>query len=484
MNYVYEQVRAFLNPSSIALIGASEDTESISGRATRYAYDMGFHGPIFPVNPRRSRIFGSPSYADIEAIPLSVELAVILRPYQEVLGIVQACGRKRVPFVIVAASGFGETGREGHLRQQELHQFLKRSATRILGPNCMGYINVHGKVCTTFSPVMELPLHPGGVGIVSQSGAMAGSIMNRLQDANIGISHLVSTGNELDFGIDEFIRYFIDDDKTRVIVTYLEGVREGRAFLSVAQKAREAGKPLVVMSAGTSSIGKSVAASHTGSISARWDILKGALNQRRALLCNDVEELVGTVSLLSGGIPLTGDGIGIIATSGGAAAMFADKAEEMNLRLPRFTHRTSQRLSSLLKFGTAQNPLDLTGQVVTDDSSFFDETVKLVLEDENVHLLVLLITQIRGLSGQTLFRAVAEQASKGVKPVVAVWVSGSMVEDSIQLLRETKRIMIFRSFGECARALKGVLKYESYSRAHKQEILLNKNGGQTEGEAE
>ena len=484
MNYVYEQVRAFLNPSSIALIGASEDRESISGRATRYAYGMGFRGLIFPVNPRRSWILGSPSYPDIQAIPFSVELAVILRPYEEVLSIVQACGRKRVPFVIVAASGFGEMGPEGYARQQELHDLLQRAGTRILGPNCMGYINVHGRVCTTFSPVMELPLHPGGVGIVSQSGAMAGSIMNRLQDANIGISHLVSTGNELDLGINEFIRYFIDDDKTRVIVTYLEGVREGRAFLSVVQEARGAGKPLVAMSAGASSIGKSVAASHTGSVAARWEILKGALNQRGALLCNDVEELVGTVSLLSGGIPLTGDGIGVIATSGGAAAMFADKAEEMNLRLPRFTHRTSQRLSSLLKFGTAQNPLDLTGQVVTDDSSFFDETVKLVLEDENVHLLVLLITQIRGLSGQTLFRAVAEQASKGVKPVVAVWVSGSMVEDSIQLLRETKRVMIFRSFGECARALKGVLKYESCRRAHEQEILLNKNGDQTERGAE
>lgn len=275
MDYVYQQIRAFLNPTSVALIGASEETNSIPGRATRYALGMGFDGQIFPINPKRSHIFGAPCYPDIESVPVPVELALILRPSEDVPDIVQACGRKKVPYVIVAAGGFAEMGRQGQSRQNRLCRLAHNNGMRVLGPNCMGYINLHGKICTTFGPIMEEPLIKGGVGIVSQSGAMSGAIMNRLQDAGVGISFLVSTGNEMDFGINDFLNYLIDDEKTEVIVVYLEGLRKGRDFLSTAKRAYQAGKPVVVMSAGTSSLGKSIAASHTGTLAASGEILRG-----------------------------------------------------------------------------------------------------------------------------------------------------------------------------------------------------------------
>jgi acetyltransferase len=464
MAYIYEQIKAFLNPASIALIGASEETESIPGRATRYIFGMGLDGPVVPVNPSRERVLGSRTYPDIEAIPFPIELALILRPSDEVYGILESCGRKGVPFAIIAAGGFAETGGEGAIRQKELYRLARKLGMRVLGPNCMGYINLHGRVCTSFSPIMELPLTKGSVGIVSQSGAIAGSIMNRLQDAGVGTSILVSTGNEMDLTINDFLNYLIDEDSTRVIVIYLEGIRDGKEFLYAAERAFQSGKPIVVMSGGTSLTGKSIAASHTGSIAASGDILKGALRQRGSLLCSDMEELVGTVSILSQHPALSGDGIGVLATSGGASAIFADKVEQMGLTLARFAAETSRRLSLILKFGTAQNPLDLTGQVVTGESSFFAEAVRLVLEDENVHLLVLLITQIRGPSGRALFGAVAEETRKIGKPVIAVSASGSLAEDCLSLLRESGRITIFRSFSECARAIQRILKYETYRR--------------------
>jgi acetyltransferase len=469
MAYSYEQINAFLNPASIALVGASEGLNSIPGRATRYVFGMGFAGQIAPVNPKRPRIFGALAYADIEAIPFPIDLALILRPFQEVAGIVKACARKKVPYVIVAAGGFAEMGQQGALRQKKLHDLAREAGIRVLGPNCMGYLNLYGKICTTFSPVVELPLIAGGVGIVSQSGAMAGAIMNRLQDADVGISCLVSTGNEMDLGTNDFLNYFIDDEKTKVIVTYLEGIKDGRGFLSAAGRAYQAGKPLVVLTAGMSSLGKSIAASHTGAMAASRDVLMGALRQYGAIVCNDMEELIGTVRLLSLHNELNGDGIGVIATSGGAAAIFADKAQEMGLSLPCFTPKTSQRLSSILKFATAHNPVDLTGQVVTGDDAFFTETLRLILEDENIDFLVLLITQIRGPSGQALFSAVAELAANCPKPITAVCVVGSMVADSIHLLKETRRITMFTSFGECARAIGNVLGYQTLRRKRQKE---------------
>jgi acetyltransferase len=416
MAILNEQIRAFLNPSSIAFIGASEDVNSVPGRAVKHAMSIGYKGRMIPVNPKRNMIMGLRSYPAIEDVPGAVDLAVLLRPYSEMPALLEACGRKGVRFAVAIGSGFAETGEDGVLRQESLLQAARSSGVRVLGPNCMGYINLHGKVCTSFGSIMELPMVPGNVAIVSQSGAMGGSIMNRLQDAGGGISYLISTGNEMDLGMVDFVDFLVQDPTTEAILTYLEGIRDGRRLLDAAERAFAAGKPLIIMQIGTSAIGRRVTATHTANLAISKDVLRGALRQKGAIICDDMEELVGATAILTLGPLPAGDGIGCISTSGGAAGLFADKAEEVGLKLPPFSASTNRELASLLQFGTAQNPLDLTGQAAGDRSLFL-EALDLLLKEDAIHLLLIILTQIHGERGQILFKRVAEKVEESVKPM-------------------------------------------------------------------
>jgi acetyltransferase len=474
MPQIYETLQSFFNPATIAFVGASEGDHSIPARAVAQALKIGYPGKIIPINPRRKMILSIPTYPSIEAVPGPVDLAVLLRPYQEIPDLLAGCGRKGARFALVVSGGFAEMGQEGWHRQETLLQVARSMGIRVMGPNCMGYINLHGKVCTTFSPIMDLPLLPGKVGLVSQSGAMGGAIMNRLQDAGVGISYFISSGNEMDLGMVDFIEYLVRDEKTRLILVYLEGIRDGRGLLRAAEGAFVAGKPLIVLQTGASEIGRKVTASHTGNLAISGKVLRGALRQKGAILCRDLEELVGTAYLLSSSPPPSGKGIGIIATSGGATGLFADWAEEMGLDLPAFSPSTSRELGALLKFGTPQNPLDLTGQVAGDRPAFF-RALELVLNDEAIEVLLLLLTQIRGPMGQALFQRIAAEANKSRKPIVALSAVGTLSDDCLPILRATGRIMIFRSFGQCARSLRSVLDYLEQRRiAGQGEIYLGK----------
>lgn len=463
MSPITEILQSFFNPATIAFVGASEGDHSIPARAVAQALKIGYPGKIIPVNPRRKMVQSIPTYPSIEDVPGPVDLAILLRPYQEIPDLLAACGHKGVHFAIVISGGFAEMGQEGWHRQETLLQVSRRAGIRVMGPNCMGYINVHGKVCTSFGPIVDLPLLPGGVGLVSQSGAMGGAIMNRLQDAGVGISYFISSGNEMDLGMVDFVEYLVKDEKTRVILVYLEGIRDGRGLLRAAEEAFATGKPMIVLQTGASEIGHKVTASHTGNLAISGNVLQGALRQKGAILCRDLEELVGTAYLLSSSPPPSGKGIGVIATSGGATGLFADWAEEIGLDLPPFSPSTSRELGTLLSFGTPQNPLDLTGQVVGDSPAFL-RALNLVLRDEAVDLLLVLLTQIRGPMGQARFQRIAEEANKSRKPIVALSAAGTLSDDCLPILRATGRIMIFRSFGQCARSLRSVLDYHERRR--------------------
>ncbi|MBC7324915.1 MAG: CoA-binding protein, partial [Moorella sp. (in: Bacteria)] len=247
--------------------GASADLTTISGKPLRYLKEHGYQGKIYPVNPKYQEIAGCPCYPSIASVPGPVDLALIAVNYRRVLPVLEECAQKGVRFATIFSSGFAEAGEEGRKLQLALAELAAKTGLRLCGPNCQGAVSLHERIAAAFSASLEIkPFTPGAVGFVTQSGALGYSIFNLAQEAGVGFSYVVSTGNEVDLDCLDFMRYMLEDENTRVVFTYLEGMRDGRKFARVAERALELGKPLAVLKVGRSETGSRAASSHTAAL--------------------------------------------------------------------------------------------------------------------------------------------------------------------------------------------------------------------------
>src|SRR5580704_7657860 len=376
-----------LAPRGIAIVGASDN----SGWS-RYTYanlrQGNYPHAIHLVNRHGQPVHGQPSVTSLRDIGEPVDLAYILTGPASLPSIMADAAAADVANLVVIAAGFGEMGEEGHKREEQLADLARSYSQLILGPNNLGFINMPAATMP-WSQMMPWPMESGGVGIMSQSGALGIFLLNYLQSRDVGISHLVTVGNEAMVTVAEGIEYLIEQDATRVIGLYLESVRHPDAFLAAAEKAMKAGKPIVAYKAGRGALGAKVTAAHTGSLAGDDRVFDAVFRQHGIIRVDSIEDLVTTCGLLDAYGELPGSRVAFVTGSGAMCGVIGDTAEANGVELPDFAESTVEELRAvgLPDFATAQNPLDTTGYVVID-RNLLPNSEAAVSRDPNIDLLV------------------------------------------------------------------------------------------------
>ncbi len=354
-------VRSLLEPRRVAVVGASRDERKVGGLVLRYLRKHGWKGEIVAVNPKPLDLDGVTSAPTVAAIEEPVDLACIAVPGPYVEGVIGECVAAGVPAGIVYASGFGEAGADGAAAERALVA-AGGDGFRFVGPNSIGVATPGEGLVATFGMAFERDEIPAGpVAFVSQSGAIATSLISRADEFGLGFSHWISTGNEADLGVADYVDFLADDPATEVICLFLEVVRRPAAFAAACERARAAGKPIVAVKTGRSEVGRAAAASHTGAITGS-DVTYGAFLERCGVVrVPDLGTLFGAArGLLSIG-PVAGRRVGVISMSGGACSMLADAASDAGLEVPVLPDEAQAELrAGLPEFAAVRNPVDVT----------------------------------------------------------------------------------------------------------------------------
>ncbi|WP_027718195.1 acetate--CoA ligase family protein [Desulfovirgula thermocuniculi] len=468
MEEVTTALKPFFAPGSIAVIGASSDPEKPGGRALRALVNKGYAGRVYPVNPRHATIFGLPCYPSVTDIPGEVDLAVVSVPAAQVYNTLERCAQKGVRAAIIFSSGFAETGPEGKLWQAQITALARRTGMRVCGPNCLGIVNTESNVMASFAFIVDLADPPGEgpktVGFVTQSGAFGALIYAQALAGGVGLKYFVSVGNEADLEFADFLRYMVHDRSIRVIGGYLEGAKDGWKLRRVAEEAAEAKKPILIMKAGRTSAGARAAASHTGSLAGEDRLYSGFFKQTGIIRIERPEELIAFVPLVTAGRLPKGRNIALVTTSGGAGVVLADMCEGLGLSVPRLGESTIAKMRTILpSFASAQNPVDLTAQYITNPEILLD-SLKVLVEDEKVDI-VLGNFDLREPYGVEVARRCMEiYRSTDKTIVVSPWILPGMAEgEGVKMLRQAG-IPVIPDIFQAVRAIAHLADYADFLR--------------------
>ena len=388
----YGDLSAIFEPTSVAVVGASEDPVKFGGRVLAYLSTRQWQGRVVPVHPRLSSVQGHKAAPDIASIDGTIDLAVIAAPQAVVETTILQCVAAGVRAAVVFASGYAEAGETGRQRQRELVATAARGGLRIVGPNCIGVVNARRHFAATFATMwLDGWDAPGVVSIVSQSGAMASYFYVMLRDRGLGIATWCSTGNEGDIDVAECIAYAARDSGTRVVLAALEGVTDGARLLAALNEARAAGKPVILLKLGRSQVGRAAAASHTGALSGEGRIFDAAVRQAGAIVASTFSEAVDVAAAFVTAPLARGRRLGIVSASGGGGIMAADRAENVGLEVAELDHALRTKLDELLPGGNSRNPVDVTAMVLTD-MELMVAPIALVAASPDVDALVVFLT--------------------------------------------------------------------------------------------
>src|ERR1700727_1149183 len=407
----------FFAPQSIALIGASRDSEKIPGRLLSMLRKNEFPGQLYPINPNYSDIDGLRCYPSIAAVGQSIDLAIVMIPARAVLGALRECAAAGVRNAVIISSGFAEEGGDSAAMQDAIAALAKKTGMRISGPNAEGFYSEAQRVAATFSPTVDVkPDAPRlvattrRIGIVAQSGGIGFAIYHRASALGIALSYVVSTGNESDLGAGEFLDYMVQDASTDVILLFIEGVRDVDKFLAAARRAAATGKPVIVTKVGRSGAGERAAASHTASM-AGWSAAYDAVFAKYGfIISNDLDEAVTIAAVLTTNPLPKGDRVAVLTVSGGAGIWGADTVSMQGLQVPELSAPIQAEIRALIpSYGAARNPIDVTAQGV--NSGGLQKSIDLLSTSDEVDAVLVVLS----LSSDT--RMPFKQAE--LKPVIS-----------------------------------------------------------------
>ncbi|HEV2546762.1 MAG TPA: acetate--CoA ligase family protein [Stellaceae bacterium] len=346
-------------PRRVAVFGASDDRAKWGGRIMHYLALHGFAGEVVPLNPRRDVVQGRQCYARIADAP-PIDVAVIAVPAVIVPSTIRDCAAAGVGCCVVITAGFAEAGADGTALQEEIAQISAETGMRLVGPNCLGLINLRNGMALTSARVLDVEkIIPGHIGLVSQSGALMLSVYNRAHDQGIGFSQLVSVGNQADLEVCDFFEHMIADPMTKAICLHIEGLLDGRRFLQLLDQARRGEKPVIVLKTGRSTQGEQAARSHTASLAGAYPVFAAACREAGAIMVDDPDVMPLAAQFLLANGPSRDDGIGVISSSGGMNGILADRLADRGLRLARFGEKTRSALLPVMLPDHRDNPLDM-----------------------------------------------------------------------------------------------------------------------------
>ncbi|SDW13638.1 Acyl-CoA synthetase (NDP forming) [Albimonas donghaensis] len=362
---------ALFRPRSVAVIGASSDPLKIGGLPVSFLKTQGYAGRILPINPKSPEIQGLRAWASLREAPGPVDLAIIAVPAALAEGALEDCAAAGVKGAVMFTSGFAEIDAGGAEVQARMAAAAKAAGVRLLGPNCLGFMNIAERIFATFAPVVNAGVPPlGRIGLVSQSGAFGGFAYSLARGRGLGLSHWITTGNEADLGFAECVEWLAGDPATDVIVGYMEGCRDGARLRRALEACRAAGKPVIVTKVGRSEAGAAAAASHTAALAGEDAVFDGVFRQYGAHRAGSIEECLDIAYAATTAGPPRGRRAGLYTVSGGAGVLMADAASAAGLEVPELTAETQAAVRALVPFAGTRNPLDITGQVIQMEGAF------------------------------------------------------------------------------------------------------------------
>jgi acetyltransferase len=372
------------NPASIAIVGASPHKRKPGGRPLVALRERGYKGTVVAVNPQYDEIDGLPCYPSLLEVPETIELAIISVPATHVLQVLEQGAGKGLKAAVIFSAGFSEVDEAGEAMQREITDLARRHGIRLLGPNCLGLMNLPNAVMASFAHIMDLePITPQTLAFVTQSGAFGAMIYSEATAAGVGFSSFASVGNEAESGFADFVEYLLDDPHAEVIGGYLEGARDGAKLREVAERALQIGKPMMILKVGRTGAGARAANSHTGSLAGDDEVYDAFFRQMGIIRINDLSELTSFVLLHQSSGNFENTNVAILGGSGGHGVMLSDRCESLGLTVPEITGSVREKLETILPaFGSARNPIDLTAQAGRDPGMPFKCLRELVKADD------------------------------------------------------------------------------------------------------
>jgi acetyltransferase len=453
---VSDAFEALFNPRGVAIVGASGDLTRFGGQTVRALNRSGFAGGIYPVNPKYAHIDERPCYPSVAQIPGDCDLAVIALPAAHAARAVRECGERGIRYAVILGGGFREIGEAGARLEGEMLAAAREHNVRLVGPNCIGLVNVHARMIAAFGSMTRPPaLQPGAVSAVLQSGGFGMSVVIQCAMRGIGFRYVVASGGETDITTPELIDAYVADRETRVILAYIEGVADGRALMAALRRARDAGKPVVVWKGGKTGQGARAAASHTANLTSTYDVYKAALRQCGAVEVSETEHAVDFLeAFLAGRLP-AGRNVAAVTNTGGSAVVFCDAADEALLKLDPLAGETSASLRALLPpLSSVVNPVDTTaGYPRPEHAEDFQSAFEVLLADPGIDQVCVLFGTIMGETFELQARVLCAAVKATAKPVFAFSAIPKAVSSQGWALLEEARIPVFATPARAARAM-------------------------------
>jgi acetyl coenzyme A synthetase (ADP forming)-like protein len=450
-------IDVLFNPKSVAVIGASRDPEKIGHVLLRNFIEGGFRGPIYPINPKSDEILGLKCYLSVKNIKEDVDLAVISIPAKLVPEALKECGEKGVKGAIVISGGFSEIGNVE--LENQIKEICLKYDIACLGPNCMGVINPLTRVDSVFIPTYKMGRPKfGAVSFISQSGAIGGAVLDLMARQGFGMSKFVSYGNAALIDETDLLRYIADDERTKIIVLYIEGVKRGREFFEVLKGVTRR-KPVVVLKGGKTSGGAAATKSHTGSLAGNAAVYEAVFKQCKAIEAMNIDEIFSFSKLFESQPFCSGERVGIVTNGGGLAVVATDSVEENGLKLAELSEKSIKSISEKVPhYVNVKNPLDLGGDAAADR---FEVAVKAMLEDPNVDaIMVGVLFQTESIDSRVVSLLV-EASNLRKKPILVACPGGEFAELHSRIM-ENSGVPTYASSNYAIRALRKLVDYSKF----------------------
>ncbi|MCL2712936.1 MAG: CoA-binding protein, partial [Methanomassiliicoccaceae archaeon] len=420
-------MKGFFSPASIAVIGASSDIRKVGGMILRNIIDSGYSGKISPINLNGGTICGLKAERSIDSLDYVPELVIMALRSDMVIGEMEKVGKKGVDSVVIITAGFKEEGSEGRELEAKLSEVSIKYGIRVVGPNCFGLINTHRNLNSTFSSLFP---PAGGISLCSQSGAVGATMLDWSIHTNNGISKFISLGNKMDIDEADVVEYLGNDDDTKVIGIYSEGITDGRRFMDSVSRSN---KPVVILKSGRSAAGSMAASSHTGALSGTDAVYDAVFDRLNIIRVNDLDGLFDALSVISSSKPMEKEGVAVITNAGGLGVMAADAcSENPEISLASLSSETEDGIRKKIPSAASEhNPVDVRGDATNE---MIIDALKIVSDDENVGAAAILSSPLDATDLGSIATAISDMKDLNI-PITVSFAGGTECEKASSILR-------------------------------------------------
>ncbi|NIS82665.1 MAG: CoA-binding protein [Anaerolineales bacterium] len=419
-------------PRGVAVVGASQNPSKLGYGVARNLIVSGYEGELHFVNPRGGSLFDRPIYPDLASVPDPVDLAIIIIPAASVPNVLEDCGRRGIRYAIIGSGGFREVGAEGEALERKCLAIARAHGIRVLGPNCIGYLDTHLPIDTTFLPLPG-PI-PGDIAFLSHSGAICEAVIDWARGQGFGLSRLVSLGNQMDLNEGELLPAVAADPNTRVVAMYMEGVGDGPMFIEHAQKVTRE-KPVIAIKVGVSEAGRVAVASHTGALAGQDNAYDAAFRKAGVIRARHSEEMFDWAQALAWCPLPPGPRMAILTNAGGPGAIAADALVVNDLQLATLEETTRERLHALLPpAASTRNPVDMLAGAGPRE---YAEGLRALLEDAGVDGVIVILPPPPMITAAEVAGAILPVIRSAVKPVVVTLMGEELIAHAARLFRQS-----------------------------------------------